>query len=62
MQMPRSNGMTQTIFRVLVTGAQGFIGKNLVLRLREQGNFEVLTFARGDEHAAVFYKRHVGGV
>ena len=45
--------MTQTIFRVLVTGAQGFIGKNLVLRLREQGNFEVLTFARGDDDAVL---------
>ena len=34
--------------KVLVTGAHGFIGKNLVLRLREQAATEVLTFARGD--------------
>lgn len=34
--------------KVLVTGANGFIGKNLVLRLREQADTEVLTFARGD--------------
>jgi UDP-2-acetamido-2,6-beta-L-arabino-hexul-4-ose reductase len=34
--------------KVLVTGANGFIGKNLVLRLREQLDTEVLTFSRGD--------------
>lgn len=33
--------------KVLVTGANGFIGKNLVLRLRENVNIEVLTFVRG---------------
>jgi UDP-2-acetamido-2,6-beta-L-arabino-hexul-4-ose reductase len=39
--------------KVLVTGANGFIGKNLVLRLREQGDIEVLTFERGDTDAAL---------
>lgn len=39
--------------KVLVTGANGFIGKNLVLRLREQAHTEVLTFARGDSDAAL---------
>ena len=39
--------------KVLVTGANGFIGKNLVLRLREQAGTEVLTFARGDADAAL---------
>lgn len=34
--------------KVLVTGANGFVGKNLVLRLSEQPNIEVLTFVRGD--------------
>lgn len=34
--------------RVLVTGAHGFIGKNLVLRLQEQADTEVVTFVRGD--------------
>jgi UDP-2-acetamido-2,6-beta-L-arabino-hexul-4-ose reductase len=34
--------------RVLVTGAQGFIGKNLVVRLGERANTEVLAFTRGD--------------
>jgi UDP-2-acetamido-2,6-beta-L-arabino-hexul-4-ose reductase len=34
--------------RVLVTGSNGFVGKNLVLRLREQKATEVLPFARGD--------------
>jgi UDP-2-acetamido-2,6-beta-L-arabino-hexul-4-ose reductase len=32
--------------KVLVTGANGFIGKNLVLRLRELPGHEVLTFVR----------------
>ena len=37
-----------SVHRVLVTGAKGFIGKNLVLRLRELPGFEVLEFTRGD--------------
>ena len=39
--------------KVLVTGANGFIGKNLVLRLREQADIEVLTFVRGQDDAAL---------
>jgi UDP-2-acetamido-2,6-beta-L-arabino-hexul-4-ose reductase len=35
--------------KVLVTGANGFIGKNLVLRLREQADTEVLTYVRGQD-------------
>ena len=38
--------------KVLVTGANGFIGKNLVLRLRERVGTEVLTLIRGDGHSA----------
>lgn len=34
--------------KVLVTGAEGFIGKNLVLRLDELPNFEAIKFVRGD--------------
>jgi len=34
--------------RVLVTGAHGFIGKNLVVRLGERANTKVLSFSRGD--------------
>jgi UDP-2-acetamido-2,6-beta-L-arabino-hexul-4-ose reductase len=34
--------------RVLVTGANGFIAKNLIIRLGEQNNIEVLPFVRGD--------------
>jgi UDP-2-acetamido-2,6-beta-L-arabino-hexul-4-ose reductase len=37
--------------KVLVTGANGFIGKNLVLRLREQANTEFLTYVRGQDEA-----------
>jgi UDP-2-acetamido-2,6-beta-L-arabino-hexul-4-ose reductase len=39
--------------KVLVTGANGFVGKNLVLRLRELSNTEVLTFVRGNSEAAL---------
>lgn len=34
--------------RILVTGSRGFIGKNLIVRLGEQPNNEVLEFARAD--------------
>jgi len=34
--------------KILVTGAAGFIGKNLVLRLSEQSDFTVIKFLRGD--------------
>ena len=37
--------------RVLVTGANGFIGKNLVVRLNELTNIRVSTFVRGDDIA-----------
>lgn len=37
--------------RVLVTGANGFLGKNLQVHLREQGEVETLTFVRGDSLA-----------
>jgi UDP-2-acetamido-2,6-beta-L-arabino-hexul-4-ose reductase len=39
--------------RILVTGANGFIGKNLVLRLRETPGIEVLTFVRNQDEAAL---------
>ena len=35
--------------RILVTGAYGFIGQNLVLRLKETKAIEVLTFGRSDQ-------------
>jgi UDP-2-acetamido-2,6-beta-L-arabino-hexul-4-ose reductase len=38
--------------KVLVTGANGFIGKNLVLRLREHADNEVLTLMREDGEEA----------
>ncbi len=34
--------------RILVTGAGGFIGKNLVIRLEERTDTEVLSFCRDD--------------
>lgn len=37
--------------RILVTGANGFIGKNLVVRLNEFPNVSVCTFVRGDDVA-----------
>ena len=33
---------------ILVTGAEGFVGKNLVLRLRESPHFIISTYSRGD--------------
>jgi UDP-2-acetamido-2,6-beta-L-arabino-hexul-4-ose reductase len=35
--------------RILVTGANGFVGKNLVVRLNELPGFSVLTFVKGDD-------------
>lgn len=40
--------MSKTECRVLVTGANGFIGKNLVTRLSELDQFTTLTFTRED--------------
>jgi UDP-2-acetamido-2,6-beta-L-arabino-hexul-4-ose reductase len=34
--------------KILVTGADGFIGKNLILRLRELSDIELLTYVRSD--------------
>ena len=51
--MQRSKKMTRPTYRILVTGANGFIGKNLVLRLREQAGTEVLTYVRGQDDAAL---------
>ena len=35
--------------KVVVTGANGFIGKNLIVRLRELGDVVVLTYVRGQD-------------
>lgn len=43
--------MTLSNSRILVTGANGFIGKNLVVRLNELANVSVSTFVRGDDTA-----------
>ena len=43
--------MTLSNCRVLVTGANGFIGKNLIVRLRELTNVTVSTFVRGHDAA-----------
>jgi UDP-2-acetamido-2,6-beta-L-arabino-hexul-4-ose reductase len=40
--------MTLSKCRVLVTGANGFIGKNLILRLKEVSGVKFSTFVRGD--------------
>lgn len=46
--------------RVLITGAQGFIGKNLAVRLGELAGYEVIQFVRGDSIADL--KERVGNV
>jgi UDP-2-acetamido-2,6-beta-L-arabino-hexul-4-ose reductase len=43
--------MTLSNSRILVTGANGFIGKNLVVRLKELVNITISTFVRGDDAA-----------
>jgi len=43
--------MTLSNCCVLVTGANGFIGKNLIVRLKELTNVTVSTFVRGDDAA-----------
>ena len=42
-----------TATSILVTGANGFIGKNFVLRLRECTGTEVMTLVRGDDDSAL---------
>ena len=42
--------MNQKVLKVLVTGSNGFIGSNLVLRLSELAQFKCLTFVRGDSY------------
>lgn len=37
--------------KVLITGANGFIGKNLTTRLNELSNYEIITFLKEDSHA-----------
>lgn len=39
--------------RVLVTGANGFIGKNLIVHLRERPSIDVITFVRGESPAVL---------
>lgn len=45
--------LAQPSCRVLLTGANGFIGKNLVVHLRERPRFTVTEFVRGDNPAAL---------
>ena len=41
---------------ILITGANGFIGKNLSVRLSEMREFEVSTFNRGETIEALHLK------
>lgn len=43
--------MTGPLLRILVTGAQGFIGQNLTVRCGESGRFTVIPYGRGDDPA-----------
>jgi len=39
--------------RVLITGASGFVGKNLIVHLKERQDVEVVTFGRSDDLGAL---------
>lgn len=52
--------MARAVLRVLVTGANGFIGKNLGVRLGESPAFDVTPFVRGDD--AALLPSLIGGV
>ncbi|WP_278398708.1 UDP-2-acetamido-2,6-beta-L-arabino-hexul-4-ose reductase [Stutzerimonas kunmingensis] len=39
--------------RVLITGANGFVGKNLIVHLKERKDVDVLTFGRSDDVVAL---------
>lgn len=45
--------MSISDLRILITGANGFIGKNLVVRLNERLDTSVTTFVRGDDIASL---------
>ena len=45
--------MSSSNLRILITGANGFIGKNLVVRLNERSDTCVSTFVRGDDVSAL---------
>ena len=47
---------------ILVTGADGFIGKNLVVRLNELHEFNVITFVRNEDNNALRVKLSVADV
>lgn len=47
--MPKNNETHAKDRQILVTGANGFIGKNLVVRLLELDNTSVLPFGRNDD-------------
>lgn len=44
------------VMRILITGAKGFIGKNLAFRLREKGSVDLLEFTREDAIEDLFNK------
>lgn len=46
--------MIKTKRRILVTGANGFIGKNLVVSLKERKKYSICSFVRGDAPESLY--------
>jgi len=45
--------VSQPVSRVLITGANGFIGRNLTVALSESANFAISMFVRGDNESTL---------
>ena len=54
--------MNKQLRRILVTGANGFIGKNLIYNLEEKYEYEILKFGRNDSAEALKEKLSIADI